>query len=329
MSEQATETGPLTVDAAIASLLPPETVENTAPEAPAAPAEAAEEPTEPQGEASTPEEPEAEPVEPAEGEEAEAEAEPVVAVDPPKYWSQDAKAKFAELSPDLQAVVLAQEGPREEAAAKAKAEAATAREAAEKELQGVGKLAEALAERLPQWISAFENRWGANPDWVGYAQEHGVEAMTLAKTQYEAERSQLVEAEQARNLAQTQAHDAFLKAEAAKLAEIAPELMDPEKGAQKRTEVAQYIMQQGITQDALQHISAAELSIAHKAMLWDRTQAALKAAPPKKPAAPAPKAPVRPSAPASAPNPNKQAMGRFHAKPDIDNAVALLLAPKG
>jgi segregation and condensation protein A len=129
MSESATpETGALSVDQAIASLLPAaEPVEQE--QASEAPLEAAET-TEPEGETKTPEDAEAGAETPTEGEEAEAAAEPVEALEPPRYWSTEAKARFAELTPDLQAVVLSQEGPREEATAKAKAEAAKQAEAA-------------------------------------------------------------------------------------------------------------------------------------------------------------------------------------------------------
>jgi hypothetical protein len=325
MSDQATEAG-LTVDAAIEALTP----QPVEPEAPEAPKGAAEEPAEPEGESSSPEEADAAPEEPAEDTEAEAEEPAAEPLDPPKYWTKDAKAKFAELPPELQAVVLQQEGPREEAAAKAKAEAAKVREAAEKEVQGVQKLAEALADRIPQWLDAFENRWGkSEPDWVAVAQEHGLEAMQLAKVQYEREAKQLADAQAARQSAEQQAHQAFLKAEAAKLLEIAPELADPDKGAAKRADVATYLVDQGISRDALKSISAAELSIAHKAMLWDRTQAALKAAPKPKPAAPASKAPARPAAAASQSNPTRQAANRFAQTRSVEDAVALLLAPKG
>src|SRR5437773_1566221 len=78
------------------------------------------------GAASAPDEAEDRAEDPSADDEEEAEADPEGEVDrlePPKYWSKDAKARFAELDPDLQAVVLSQEGPREAAAARTKAEA--------------------------------------------------------------------------------------------------------------------------------------------------------------------------------------------------------------
>jgi hypothetical protein len=327
MSEAASpESGPLSVEQAIASLTPAEPVEREE----AAPVEAGAT-EEPQGETSAPEEPDAAPEQPAEEDEAKAEPEAVAPVDPPRYWSQDAKAKFAELPPELQAVVLQQEGPREEATAKAKAEAAAKIQAADAEMGKVAQLAQSLAEFLPQAIQTFTSRWGTNPDWVAYAQEHGVEAMTLAKTQHEAELSLLQQASVAKQQAEVQAHTAFVKAEAQKLAELAPELVDPEKGQERRTEIAKYLIDQGIPADAIKSISAVEMNLARKARLYDLAQAAVQAAPRPKPTAPVAKAPVRPAAAVPQTSQQRtasQVANRFAQTRSVDDAVALLLTKK-
>lgn len=324
MSEQSAspESGALSVEQAVAALTPAEPVEQQAPEAQAAP-----EPEETEGETSSPEEPATEAENPGDEEqETEAEPEAVAPVEPPKYWSQDAKAKFAELPPELQAVVLEQEGPREAATAKAKAEAAEISKQAQAEVGKVQQLAEALAERLPQWVQSFQDRWGTQtPDWLAYAQEHGAEAMTLAKTQFEVERQQLTEAAQAKELAAGQAYDAYVKAEVAKLKEVAPELATPEKGQA----ISAYLAKAGVPPEALRNISATEMVLAHKAMLWDEAQAKLSTAPKPKPAAPAPKAPVRPAAAVPAANPARTAINRFAQTRSVDDAVALLMASKG
>lgn len=324
MSEQATEAGPLTVDAAIASLIPPET-EETAPEAPE---KAAEEPEKPEGETSTPEEAEAEPEEQAEVEEAPEEPEPVAAAEPPAYWSKDAKAVFEAMTPEQQAVVLAQEGPREEITAKVKAEAAASTAAANAELGKVKALSEHLAEFLPKAIEVFQSKWGSDPDWVAYATEFGAEAMTIAKAQHDQDLALLQKTANATAEAQTQARDAYIKAEFATLAEIAPDLADPVEGPKLRTEITKFLIDTGLDAAAVRDISAVEMALARDAKLWREAKAALKAAPPKKPAAPAPKATVRPSAAAGAPNPSKQAANRFAQTRSVDDAVALLLAGK-
>lgn len=330
MSEAATpDPGPLSVDQAVAALTP-EPVDA----APEAPVEAAAEPDEIEGETSSPDDADAELEELAQAEDAE--AEPVEAAEPPKYWSKDAKEAFAALPPDLQAVVLAQEGPREEAAAKAKAEAAAKIAEAEAETGKVTQLAGHLAEFLPQALETFRSRWGDEPDWVAVAQEHGPEAMTLAKVQYDAEKSQLQKLVAAKQDADTLAHQAYVKGEFTKLSVIAPDLApdpaDPRQGHELRQSVVKYAIENGVDESGIPHISAAEMLIAHKAQLWDQAQAKLATRPGPKPAATAPRpAPVRPSA-AQAQSPTQRTatsvQNRFNAKPDVDNAVALLLARK-
>ncbi len=243
----------------------------------------------------------------------------------PLYWSRDAKARFAELPPELQAVVLSQEGPREEAAARAKAAAAA-------EVGQVSHLAELLGERLPGWLAAFEDRWGASPpDWVAIAREHGAEAMSVAKAQYEAERQQLADATAAKAEADVRSHEAYLRTEFGRLAEIAPHLADPEHGPAERAEVARYLIASGVEPEGLEQISAAELTVAHKALLWDRAQAALRAGARFKPPSPS-RSPVRPAAGSAQNSQSRTAHGaqaRFQSKPTIANAVELLLSRQG
>jgi hypothetical protein len=331
MSEAATpEGGSLSVEQAVQVMRAQREAPAEA-EAPEAPVEAAEEPEEIEAEASPAEEPEAEEQVPAEEVEAEAEAEPVVAAEPPKYWSKDAKAEFAKLTPDLQAVVLAQEGPREEAAAKAKAEAAARVAEATAEVQKVTQLAEQLGEFLPQAIETFASRWGSDPDWVAFAQEHGAEAMTLAKAQHDAELSQLQKVAAAKEEAEGQAHRAYVKAEFEKLAEIAPDLADPEKGPELRKAVTKYAVESGVDPSSIKHISAAEMLIAHKAKLWDDAQAALKARPKPKPALVASRAaPVRPAAAATGRTSQVRSLEQLNARldksGDVMDAVRLLQA---
>lgn len=312
----------LSVDEAIASLVQPE--QDTAPEAPV---EAAEEPEDTEGETSSPEEAAEGAENPEDGEEAQ-EAEPTVeSLEPPAYWSKDAKERFADLPPELQAVVLEQEGPREAAAAKAKAEAAEIRQRAEADLGKVNELAVALSQRLPEWQQAFAAKWGDKaPDWVAVAREHGAEAASIAKMEYEADQQRLAEAQRETAKAQTIAHEQFVRTEAARLAEIAPDLADPEKGAERRTQVAEFLLKQGIPQDALRQISAVEMAIARDAMRYRELQAASQAKPKPKPSAPAPKATVRPSAaPAqSSNNPSAQAAQRFGKSRSVEDAIAFL-----
>lgn len=316
---QAADSGPLTVDQAIESLLPPPVEAHEE----AAPVEAAAE--EPEGETSTPEEPADEAETLADGKpEEEAVEEAATPLDPPLYWSQEAKAKFAALPADLQAVVLEQEGPREAAAAKAKQEAAEERKTANAEIAGVRQLAEQLATFLPKAVETFQQTWGeTEPDWAAYAQEHGADNAFILQSQFNAQRQQLAKIAQAKQQADVQAREASLREEGEKLKGTPLEPMDA------RREVATYLASTGYSNAELENATARDLMLARKAMLYDRGQAALKAKPPK-PATPAPaKAPVRPAAgqPGTPQSRTAQQIGnRFAQTRSVDDAVALLLA---
>lgn len=265
------------------------------------------------------------------GSEAEADPSAVAPLEPPKYWSQDAKARFAELVPELQAVVLAQEGPREEAAAKAKAEAAQVRAQAEREIAGVSQLAEQLNVVLPQVLQEFRNRWGEAPDWVAFAQQHGADKMAVAKAKWEQDLGQVRQLQEAARQANVKAQETYVRTEMEKLKTLAPELVDSEKGVERRTEVSRYIATYGIPVAAIANISAAEITIARKAMLWDQAQAkSARPTPPPKPAASATAPLTRGGASVGTADPKtKQAQVRqqaFTKSRSIEDAVALLNA---
>lgn len=328
MSESASpESGSLSVDQAVAALVS-EPVETEAPEAPQEAAEG----EEIEAEASPAEEAEEGAENPAEEEDETPEAAEPEKLAAPLYWKPEAKSVFDAMTPEQQAVVLAQEGPREEATAKAKAHAAEAVEKAQKDAAGVQALATQLGEFLPQAIETFQQRWG-EPDWAAVAQEHGAERAFVLKAQYETEQKQLAQLQQAQQTAQVEARKAFLATEWKELEQIAPELTDPEKGQARRSEVIDYLKADGIPAEAVAQISAREMRIARKAMLWDRAQAALKAPKPPKTVTPiAQRAPVRPAAAqagSSSSRSAQQVANRFAQTRSVDDAVALLLASKG
>lgn len=323
MTETPTD-GAISFEQAVESLIPQE----QQPEPEAAPVEAA-----PEEDEETVSEADPNPAEdtseaqdePGDGEEAEEPAEAAAEpVDAPQWWDAEAKTEFSKLTPEAQAIVFAQEAKREQVTAKAKQEAAEARQKAEHEIAQVGRFAEALTAEIPKWQAAFRSKWGDNPDWVAHAQAVGVEQMTLDKLEWEQERAQLAEAKSAAEAAEAKAYQAFLEAEEAKLAET------PLADKSARQEVAKYLIEGGIPAEQLKHVTAQELTIAHKAMLWDRAQAAMKAPKPK-PAAPVRSA-VKPT-PAPAQSSKQRAASqianRFAQTRSVEDAIALLLNPKG
>ena len=310
------ESGALSVDQAVESLIAPPEDDTAAPVEAAAPeTEADPDPAEDTSEAE----------EPGDGEEteevAEAAAEPV---DAPQWWDAEAKAKFAALAPDLQAIVLAQEDKREAVTAKAKQEAAEERKAAQQEIQGVRQLAEQLGEFLPRAVETFQRQWG-EPDWAAVAKEHGADQAFILKTEYEDQQRQLQQVAEAKRQADDQVRIDNLRSENEKLKGT------PLEAVTARQDVAKYLTDSGYDRADLANVTARDLLLAHKAMLYDKAQAALKAKP-QKPAAPAPaKAPVRPAAaqPGTSQTRNvAQISNRFAQTKSVDDAVALLLARK-
>ena len=275
-----------------------------------------------EGAASAPEETDDWAEHPSDGDEeaAAADAGEVDRLDAPRYWSKDAKARFAELDPDLQAVVLSQEGPREAAAARAKAEADQAR----------GLLAE-LGDLLPQAVQQFEAQWSGEPDWAAIAQAHGVEAMGQARARYESEKARLERAAQIKVVADRLGQQAYVAGEFERLKTLDPELCCPERGAERRTEITRFLHDKGFSPDALMQISAVEMSLARKAMLWDQAQAkAGTSNSTLRPDRPATRPLARGGASAGPVDPQvrraAQARSRFAKTRSIEDAVALLNA---
>jgi len=264
----------------------------------------------------------------AEAEEAEGDVDRLAA---PKYWSKEAKARFAELDPELQAVVLSQEGPREEAAAKAKAETRTVRDEALRHVAEASELLEALAETLPEAYRQWHDRWAGTPDWAAIAQTHGPDAANQLRAQYAQEQARLSRAEAAAQAA-SQARARFHAArEMAALQQLDPDLLDPDQGVARRGEIVRYLADKGVAAADIQGVSALEVHLARKAMLWDRAQArAQSSAAPPRPAAPATRPLARGGASSGPVDPKArraaQAKSRFSRSRSIEDAVALLNA---
>lgn len=324
--------GPLSIDQAIGLL-----TQDNSPEPEIAPEEAAPEPEEPQSEPATTGDDAGEPEEAGDSDEpeaeGEAEAEPV---DPPTWWDAEAKAKFAALDPELQAVVREQEAKREAIVAKAKQEAAEHRKQADSEVQGVRALADQLGEFVPQAVETFKSRWD-DVDWQAWSQRiqsetdpetatRDLAAFNSARLAFEEQKAQVEQLQAAKRQADQVAHAAFMREQAEELTTIAPELA---KSPETLNAVGKYLVDHGIPADQLATISAKEAVIAHKAWLYDQAQAKAKAtvAPPK-PKAP----PVRTVAPVASGQgvpANRQASvakNRFAQTRSIDDAVALLVS---
>lgn len=263
----------------------------------------------------------------AEEETEEAEAEPVPA---PQWWDAEAKAHFAELTPEAQRIVLEQENKREAITAKVKQEAAEARKAAEAQVQGFNAIAERIMEALPLAERAFQSRWeGWTPQaWQEYAAQDPQAAFQL-KTQYDAEMAELQSVRAAEEQARIAAHHAHLQQLANDLKTKAPELFSSPESLRA---LEAYGTSHGFTRDVIMSATADELLILNKARLWDESQAKARAAAQAAKTVPN-KPPVKVVAPVAAASPvNSQQReiqrleNRLAQTKSLDDAVALMEA---
>ncbi len=206
--------------------------------------------------------------------EGEAESEPAEqpTLTPPARWDAEAKALFAELPVAMQRKMLDRDKTQQAAITKAQQEAADARKQSQAETDYRTK----LDTLLNQASKTFKGKWdGMTPEsWNKWFQENPTEA-TKAKAQYDMERDELSRLTQAQQVEQQKAYADFVKAEEAKLAEVAPELADPEKGAERRKAVSEFLQSQGFAPAQLANITASELAIAHDAMRYRKAKEAM------------------------------------------------------
>lgn len=316
MSELPPSEGALSISEAVSALQSrPEPVEQQPAETP-----------EPEISAESTAEDAPEPQEAVEGEQQADPEAPVEATPAPAWWTAEQKARFADLPADVQQIIAATEGNREQATSKAKQEAAEARKRADAELAGVTELSKSLAEFLPKAVETFQSRW-EGVDWAALPAQVGAEEAFRLKALFDQEQVTLRQVAVEKTKADELAHATFVKAEMERLAELAPPLVDPKDGPKLRSEVANYLMEGGIGADAIKYISASEMTVAWKAMQWDRAQAGLKARPAPQPA---PKA-LKPSsgqATNSTTRSAEEASKRLSATGSINDAVAFLRASR-
>lgn len=296
-----------------------------------------EEQAQPEPEAPEPEEPEEAPEEVEEAEQAEEVEEPEVQAEAPHYWSAEAKARFAELPPELQAVVAENEAGRERAVQKAQREAVEARKAAEAEVQAIQQRVQGLDEVLQRAEVQFDRpvpgllnaegrpmRW-AEVDWDAWFEEDYHSAAPW-KAKFDAEQAALQRLTDARQKAEAERISNLRKVENGRIPEVIPDFADPKEGPRRIEATLRHLVEErGIPQDVLKAITAEELSIAYDAMRWREAQAKAQARP--QPQRPPAARPVRPAAPAQTSTPQRQAeqaRNRFAQTRSVDDAVALL-----
>ncbi len=210
---------------------------------------------------------------PADEDASEVEAPPVPA---PQWWDAEAKAHFAELTPEAQKIVLEQENKREAITAKVKQEAQTARQEAIQRIQGLSVLQERLAESLDFAEQGFQSRWdGWTPEvWAELANQDPGQYVQY-KAAFDLEMTQLTRAREVKAQSEAVAQQAHFEAQRQKLQQAAPELYNSPDDLR---EVGSLLIDVGYTPDVIAQATAEDLMFAHKANQWRKKAEAWDAA---------------------------------------------------
>ena len=249
------------------------------------------------------------------------------AIDPPKSWDAEAKAVFQTLSREAQAVIATREADRDRAVSQANQQANDVKKQAEKAFGEIGQYKARLDDLLPKALETFKSRW-EGIDWVQWTRDDPIAALE-GKALWEQEQAQLDQLQAAHRTAEATEYQQFVATEAEKLPAAAPDLADPEKGAERKRELGQFLQGQGYTSEQLKWIGATDLALAYDAMryrqLKDKAQAELTK---PRPAAAA-QMPVRPATGGAA-TPKTARIAELEAKANrtgrLDDVIALRAA---
>lgn len=220
---------------------------------------------------------------------AEAEETPAApAVEPPQHLKGNERDAFAKLPAEAQAMVarLAKDG--EGLVTKKSQELSYTRQQLEQRLEG---LSEFISEKEAA-VQYYEN-----VDWVAAAQQLSPQEYQQHKAAHESLKAQLTEAKHKQSEAEVAEHREFVSERTSQLTEMAAEspiakaLVDPKEGISRQKEVFQYMQKNGMTHETLMWVPAEGLTMAYKAMMYDKGTQKAKELPQKgaTPKAPAPK----------------------------------------
>lgn len=265
------------------------------------------------------------------------------AIKAPHWWAAEAKASFANLPPELQTVVLEQEKNRDRAISQAQQKATEAakladiaRSASEAKATEITQFLERANAVLPAAEAAHKSKWD-NIDWVRWAHEDPA-AYTANRAIFEAETAQLQQlvaakqtadgiAEKQRQDEAAKTHQEWAQGEAAKLATLVPDFVDPKEGKTRIDATVSFAKSAGFTAEQINNADASLYALAYDAMRWRQAQAAAK--PPSKPA-PTPARPaLRPPAAQATTSTQRsatEAMTRLTKSGSTDDAVRALQA---
>lgn len=209
---------------------------------------------------------------PDQGEEERAEG-PVV--DPPLYWSDENKEKFALLPLELQETLKEEWVKGDKLTNKRVQEATEARNAADKQAKTLSEITERVSAATDLAERAFGDKWqGADPAfWAKLARENP-ENYNTYKAQYDADQHALQQSRTARDAANQVQRDGWVQEQAQQLKTMIPQLADQKQGKPLADKITQYMVTSGVPEQAIPDIAAVGYQFAWKAMLWDEAQKA-------------------------------------------------------
>lgn len=218
-------------------------------------------------------------------EEAAPETPDVPAVEPPQHLKGEEREQFSKLTPDAQAIVtrLAKDG---EAVVTKKAQ----------ELHQTRQLFEQRMEGLDGFISESEAtlaHYDNNVDWpAAYAACKSAEDVAYVngeKAKADDLRKRLTEAKNRRGEAEIAEHRTFVEQRTQNLTQlaesddpIAKALVDTQEGVKRQRDVFAYMQKAGMEHDTLMWVPASGLTMAYKAMMYDRGNERAKELPTKR-----------------------------------------------
>ena len=210
------------------------------------------------------------------------------AVEPPQHLKGEEREQFTSLTPEAQAIVtrLAKNG--EAVVTKKSQELAQTRQQLEQRMDSLGDFVSEKEAQLKYYNDV---------DWVAAAQQLSPQEYQQHKAAHESLKAQVTEAKQIQQRQEVEDHKAFVSERTAKMNElaesnpIAKALSDSKEGVQRQKEVFAYMHENGMERDTLMWIPAEGLTMAYKAMMYDRSQKKAKELPTKQRATPKPPAP--------------------------------------
>jgi hypothetical protein len=193
-------------------------------------------------------------------------------IEPPRWWNKEAKQRFAELPPDVQAVVFAQEETRERVVSRAKQESADARRLSEAQQAELDRRIAAIDAFLPHAAQQFSGKWDG-VDWATLPGQIGAEETLKYRAQFEAEQQMLHAIAQQQAAHEQERLTRFDFEQAARLKTVAPDLTDEKLGPERKARIARDLVERGFAPERIRWMNAEEAAYVNDALKWREAEA--------------------------------------------------------